>query len=177
MEMVWLGRAAQTQDDPIDDTIDPQALRAVCSHFITGVTVVTTRVDDGPVGITINSFTSVSLEPPLVLFCIHEQSGLRQVLQDVGVFAVNILAEDQDQVSRFFATTGRDRFTDVRTRIGPSGAPILTDALAYLDCRLVKEMEGGDHAIVLGEVVDADVQRAEDSPLTFFRSTHVPVAP
>lgn len=152
--------------------VDPQLLRAVCGHYVTGVTVVTTKVGGHAYGLTINSFASVSLDPPLVLFCIHQKSSIRPLLRDVRVFAVNILAEDQEHLSRTFATRGVSRFDTVPSDTGVSGAPILSEALAYLDCEVRDEMDGGDHTIVLGEVVDLGVLRGDSNPLTFFRSLH-----
>jgi 3-hydroxy-9,10-secoandrosta-1,3,5(10)-triene-9,17-dione monooxygenase reductase component len=153
-------------------SVDPRLLRSVCGHFVTGVTVVTSMVDNEPLGLTINSFTSVSLDPPLILFCLRQNSRVRDVLRQSKVFAVNILAEDQENVSRSFATWDAPRFSEVRSRPGFSGAPILDDALAYLDCRLVDEVDAGDHAIVLGEVLDLGVLRHDSHPLTFYRSAH-----
>jgi 3-hydroxy-9,10-secoandrosta-1,3,5(10)-triene-9,17-dione monooxygenase reductase component len=154
------------------DPVDTRLFRAVCGRFVTGVTVVTTLVDDRPAGLTINSFTPVSLAPPLILFCLNKTSGMRKVLARTGGFAVNILAEDQEQVSRTFAGTAGPRFTDLRTHPAITGAPVLDDSLAYLDCRYVNEVDAGDHGIVIGEVVDLGVLRDDSNPLTFFRSSH-----
>ncbi|WP_173153337.1 flavin reductase family protein [Phytohabitans suffuscus] len=126
-------------------------------RFVTGVTVVTARVAGSFLGLTANSFTSVSLEPPQVLFCVHSSSRARDGLQRAAGFAVNILGADQEQISRQFAATDSDRFTGVDVRPGRTGAPILTDAVAFLECRRVAEMTGGDHLIVLGEVLEFGV--------------------
>lgn len=154
------------------NSVNTRLFRAVCGQFVTGVTVVTTMVDDRPAGLTINSFTSVSLEPPLILFCLNKASGVREILPHTSGFAVNILAEDQEQVSRMFAGATGPRFTDLRTHPAVTGAPVLDDSLAYLDCRYVNEVDGGDHAIVIGEVVDLGMLRDGINPLAFFRSSH-----
>jgi flavin reductase (DIM6/NTAB) family NADH-FMN oxidoreductase RutF len=156
---------------PTNGRVDPRLMRSVCGEFVTGVTVVTSSTSEGPVGITINSFTSVSLYPPLVLFCIHEQSTILSTIQTSAVFAVNILAEDQLELCRTFARQATAQFTNVRSRPGLSGAPILTDALAYLDCGVIARHRAGDHWIVVGRVIDTDMLRA-GNPLTFFRSSH-----
>ena len=174
METATYGDHTLSQTSPIDSKL----FRAVCGHFVTGVTVVTTTAPDlQPVGLTINSFTSVSLAPPLVLFCLDLRSGVREVLRHSRYFAVNILAEDQENISRAFATRAGPRFADMRTHPARTGAPIIDDSLAYLDCRYVNEVDGGDHAIVLGEVVDLGVQRQDGNPLAFFRSTHAQLGP
>jgi 3-hydroxy-9,10-secoandrosta-1,3,5(10)-triene-9,17-dione monooxygenase reductase component len=156
---------------PRRTTIDHHVLREVCGHFVTGVTVVTTATEDGPAGVTINSFTSVSLTPPLVLFCIHEQSAIWAAVRRSGRFAVNILAEDQAELCRTFARRSTARFTEGSSRTAVTGSPILADALAYLDCEVTSAHRGGDHWIVVGEVLDTAVLRG-GRPLTFFRRNH-----
>lgn len=154
-----------------DDTtteIDQAQLRQVCGHFATGVTVVTAADPEGPVGMAVNSFCSVSLEPPLVLFCAAKASTTWPRIEEAGVFAVNILAGDQEELSRAFASKDGERFRGVGYRAGASGSPILDEALAYLDCRIEAEHDAGDHVIVVGRVVDLEVAR-DTSPLVFFR--------
>jgi len=131
--------------------LDQRKLRQVLGRFVTGVTVVTARVAGSFLGLTANSFTSVSLDPPLVLFCVHSSSRAREGMQRTTGFAVNILGADQEQLSRQFAATDSDRFTGVDVRLGRTGAPILTDAVAFLECRRMAEMTGGDHLILLGD--------------------------
>jgi flavin reductase (DIM6/NTAB) family NADH-FMN oxidoreductase RutF len=158
-------------EGPTPVPVDEQAMREVCGQFVTGVTIVTSATHDGPVGITVNSFTSVSLSPPLVLFCIHHRSTFVPAIQESAVFAVNILAEDQAEVCRSFARRATARFADVDVLGGVTGAPILRQALAYLDCNVVSLHRGGDHWIVVGEPVGIGMLRT-GSPLTFFRSAH-----
>lgn len=151
--------------------VDQKEMREVCGQFITGVAVVTSSTEDGPVGITVNSFTSVSLSPPLVLFCIHHQSPVLPAILESGVFAVNILAEDQAELCHSFAKRATARFSDIKSVPGVTGAPILPEALAYLDCSVVSQHRGGDHYIIVGEAVGIGLLRP-GNPLTFFRSAH-----
>ncbi|HEY7485963.1 MAG TPA: flavin reductase family protein [Streptosporangiaceae bacterium] len=140
-------------------------------RFVTGVTVATACADDTFVGVTANSFTSVSLDPPLVLFCVHNDAHVCGPLQQAGAFAINILGADQAHVSRQFAGARVDRFAGVPVREGVTASPILRDALAYLECHIAGVMSGGDHLIILGAVCDLGVQR-DDRPLTFYRGDY-----
>jgi 3-hydroxy-9,10-secoandrosta-1,3,5(10)-triene-9,17-dione monooxygenase reductase component len=151
--------------------IDPLLLRGILGRFVTGVTIATTRAGDVPVGLTVNSFTSVSLDPPLVLFCVNSRSRALSSFQQAGVFAINILGVEQEAVSRLFAKPDTDRFANLDIRTGFTGAPILSNSLAFLDCRIVGEYEGGDHLIVLGEVVDLGVLQ-DGEPLAFFKGAY-----
>jgi 3-hydroxy-9,10-secoandrosta-1,3,5(10)-triene-9,17-dione monooxygenase reductase component len=148
---------------------DPASLRTVLGTFATGVTVVTAATPDGPVGMTANSFTSVSLEPPLVLFCAARSSGTYPHIERARAFAVNILARGQEHVGAVFAKQGVNRFAHVKTRTEATGAPILTEAMAYLECRISDRIERGDHVIVLGQVESLGVQQDDCEPLVFFR--------
>jgi flavin reductase (DIM6/NTAB) family NADH-FMN oxidoreductase RutF len=156
--------------------VDDRTLRAVCGNFVTGVTVVTTSFEGNPVGVTINSFTSVSLSPPLILFCIHQESTVQAALRRSGVFAVTILAEDQAELCHSFAKQATARIADVMARPALTGAPVLLGGLAYLDCRVVSQHPGGDHWIVVGEVLDTGLLR-DGKPLTFFRNAHPRLEP
>lgn len=160
-----------TVEGDVDRKVDGRAMREILGHFVTGVAVVTSPGRKGPVGVTVNSFTSVSLAPPIVLFCIHERSTVWTVLMRSQVFAVNILAEDQAEVCRNFARQRTALFNDVESRPGITGAPILLDALAYLDCEILSQHRAGDHWIILGKVLDTGVLR-DGRPLAFFRSGH-----
>lgn len=156
----------------IDDP-DPRSLRTVLGSFATGVVVVTAATPDGPVGMTVNSFTSVSLEPPVVLFCAAHSSRTYPHIQRAGAFAANILSRSQEDVSATFATKGEDRFAEVDAETHSTGAPILADTMAYLDCRIIDRIDRGDHVIVLGEVVSAGVQKDDEpEPLLFFRGSY-----
>ena len=137
-------------------------------HFATGVTVVTCVSAGRPLGLSVNSFTSVSLDPALIGFCVTRLSSTWPLAREVGAFCVNILAEDQESLSRTFATPGHDRFMGVGWKPSPSGAPVLADVLAWVDCPIEAEHEAGDHLIVVGRVQDLDIVH-EGRPLVFYR--------
>jgi flavin reductase (DIM6/NTAB) family NADH-FMN oxidoreductase RutF len=129
--------------------------RQVMGHFTTGVTIVTTSSKGVLAGLTVNSFCSVSLEPPLVLVCVDLHSSTLPMFRESGVFAVNMLTEEQEELSRCFATPNKDRFgafCHAPNYTVATGAPVLTDVLAFVDARIVAEYPGGDHAIFLGQV-------------------------
>lgn len=150
--------------------IEAATLRRVCGLFVTGVAVITSGDGEQTTGTTVNSFTSVSLDPPLVLFCLHVQSRLRPVLQETGTFGVNFLAGRQEQVAWNFAGRKGPGTTEVRYRRCAEGVPVLDPALAFLACRIVNEYPGGDHVIVVGEVIEAGIPRRQE-PLIFFEGT------
>jgi 3-hydroxy-9,10-secoandrosta-1,3,5(10)-triene-9,17-dione monooxygenase reductase component len=149
-------------------SVDEARYRQVLGHFATGVTVVTATHRGAPVGLSVNSFTSVSLDPPLVAFCVARTSSTWPGIREAGWFCVNILAEDQEAVSRVFATPGVDKFRGIGWRAGHSGAPVLAGALAWIDCTIEAEHDGGDHVLVVGRVRELDVVR-EEGPLIFYR--------
>jgi flavin reductase (DIM6/NTAB) family NADH-FMN oxidoreductase RutF len=130
--------------------------------------VVTCLAGDRPIGLAVNSFTSVSLDPALVAFCVSTVSSTWPKLRGVGSFCVNILAEDQEALSRTFATHGVDRFLGIGWRPASSGAPILAGVLAWVDCTVEAEYPAGDHLLVLGRVRELDLER-EGRPLVFYR--------
>ncbi|HEY3831676.1 MAG TPA: flavin reductase family protein [Acidimicrobiia bacterium] len=146
---------------------DPTIFRTVLGHFGTGVAIVTAMCDGEPVGMACNAFASVSLEPPLVMFCAANSSSTWPRIQAAKHYCVNILHEDGEEMCRSFATRGADRFAGVGYRIGASGAPVLDEALAYIDCDIQAEHEAGDHIIVVGLV--REMGHGEGKPLMFFR--------
>lgn len=148
--------------------IDSARYRRVLGHFATGVAVVTAAFDDRPVGLAVNSFTSVSLDPPLVAFCVARTSSTWPRIRAAGTFCVNILGEDQEVLSRAFAGRSPERFRGVGWRPATSGAPILAGALAWLDCAVEVEHDGGDHVMVVGRVREMGVDH-EGRPLVFYR--------
>ncbi|MBV9446029.1 MAG: flavin reductase [Streptosporangiaceae bacterium] len=155
----------------VDQRIDGRMLRNVCGLFVTGVTVITTGVNGRADGTTVNSFTSVSLDPPLVLFCLHKQSRLRSLLEESGMFAVNFLAGRQQRLAMAFAGKQTASFNEVAHHRAVGGVPILSDALAFMACTTVNEFDGGDHTIFLGEVRELGVPRHNQEPLIFFRGS------
>ena len=151
--------------------VSKDEFRAALSRFVSGVTVVTTMSDDNrPAGITVSAFSSVSLEPPLILACIDKRASLHNHLTEGKHFAVNILADHQQGISRLFASKDENRFQGARYRCGSNGAPLLDDALAYIECRVVHAYPGGDHTIIVGEVEATSV--AEHKPLAYFRGDY-----
>ncbi len=144
--------------------------RAALGSFATGVTVITTTRGSQHYGMTANAFSSLSLDPPLVLVCAISGSTGSEEIEQNGVFAVNILAVDQEPMSRFFSSRdrpkGRDAFRDVPHTIGASGAPLIDGAAAHLDCRLERSYTVGDHDIFIGEVLHLTVNK-EAEPLIF----------
>jgi flavin reductase len=144
--------------------------RSAVGAFATGVTVVTTRGEDHAYGMTANAFSSVSLDPPLVLVCVIKPSEGCEHIERNRCFAVNILGEEQEPVSRYFASRdrprGRDAFREIAHRLGASGSPIIDGALAYLDCRLHASHAAGDHEIFIGEVLEIG-RTADARPLVF----------
>lgn len=134
-------------------SLDPRALRNAFGSFLTGVTVVTTTDAEGrPLGFTANSFTSVSLDPGMLLVCLARRSINYATLTGATGFAVNILAEDQEAISNTFARPSDDRFASVGWKPGPHGSPILDGAAAWFDCAMHEVVDAGDHAILLGAI-------------------------
>lgn len=149
--------------------VDAATFRSVLGQWPSGVTVVTTVVDGGWHGMTASSFSSVSLDPPLVSVCLAKAVWTHGLVAASGVFAVNILAKDQASLGMLFAGQRpevADRFEGLAARSAVTGAPVLTEALGWLDCRVVQAYDGGDHTIFVGEVVDADTPRLT-APLLF----------
>jgi len=150
--------------------IDTSEFRRVMGHYATGVAVVTSRQPDGePCGLTINSLSSVALEPTLVLVCVGHAAESHICIEQAGHFAVNILEQGRGEtLARRFATWGlADKFHGVAYRGESTGAPVLDDALAWIDCRIRDAHLAGDHTIFVGEVVAADAR--EGTPLVFYR--------
>jgi 3-hydroxy-9,10-secoandrosta-1,3,5(10)-triene-9,17-dione monooxygenase reductase component len=160
----------RTPDPRTMEPVHPRRLRSALGRFATGVAVVTAMSAEGtPVGMTVNSFTSVSLDPPLVLFCVGRQSCLYPVLTAAETFAVNILREGQLALCWRFASPGFDRFDAIEPRFGRTGTPLLPSALAVFECVEPRLVPAGDHDIVIGRV--AALETAPDDhaePLLFF---------
>jgi len=148
--------------------IDPDRFRALMGRFATGVTIVTTTRPDGrPIGMTANSLTSVSLEPPLLSVSVGQDATIKDALTQAGEFVVNILTTDQEHLSRRFAETAEDRFEGVEHRPGSNGHPVLRDSLASIECRLFGTFPAGDHTVFLGEVTGGETSRGR--PLLYYR--------
>ena len=151
--------------------LSSEQLRKILGHFATGVTVVTTRLASGePWGFTVNAFTSVSLSPPLVLICVADGTESSLAMSQAEYFAVNFLAEDQEELSRVFASRSRDRFQGIAHASSANGAPLLSGCLGYIECRKTASHAHGDHTILLGEVLAGEARRG--APLLFYRSSY-----
>ena len=155
--------------------VNPIHFRTALSRFASGVTVVTTRDAEGrPFGITVSAFSSLSLDPPLVLVCIDRGAFIHDTFQAGGVFVVNILAADQEELSRLFASRAPDKFEGLGYTRGLADAPVLDHALATIECRLRAAYEGGDHTIFVGEVQHAHV-RDDGHPLIYYRGGYATI--
>jgi len=155
---------------------DVQEFREALGTFATGVTVITTMSDSGaPVGFTANSFCSVSLEPPLLLFCLDRGSYSFNHFQQTGHFAVNVLTELQEDVSANFARPSEDKWRHADYDICSVGCPVFADALAVFECRTHAVHDGGDHIIVVGEVVRYS-HEADGGPLLYYRGRYARIA-
>lgn len=149
--------------------VDQLEFRRVMGHFATGVTVVTTHDGAGKLaGLTANAVASVSLDPPMVLVCVDKKSDSYASFGASQVFAVNILSNAQETLSRRFAKSGGDKFTGIGYRLGTTGAPLLEDTIAHLECRVRHAFDAGDHTIYVGEAIGVAVSSEED-PLLYFR--------
>jgi 3-hydroxy-9,10-secoandrosta-1,3,5(10)-triene-9,17-dione monooxygenase reductase component len=149
-------------------TITSAKYRQVLGHFPTGVTVITAANDGVPVGMAVGSFSSVSLDPPLVAFFAGNTSTSWPKIRATGAFCVNILAEDQEGVCRRFSSKDADKFAGLGWRPASSGAPLLDGVLAWIDCDIDSVIEAGDHVCVMGRVRELEVAH-DGAPLLFYR--------
>lgn len=135
-----------------DPTAEPEAFRRCLGQFATGVTVVTANINGELVGLTVNSFASVSLNPPLILWSINVASGSYAKFSVADSFIINVLSEDQIALSRHFGRSGGDKFSSIAWSTGVNGAPILDGVAAFFECSRESEHRGGDHLILVGRV-------------------------
>lgn len=143
---------------PMHPPEDKAALRRALGTFATGVTIVTARAGDGePVGFTANSFTSVSLEPPLLLVCLAHTAASYSIFREAESFAVNVLEVGQEDTARRFASRGADKFGQTAWKPGTRGAPLIDGSLARFDCAMHARVEAGDHDILMGRVLGFSV--------------------
>ncbi len=156
--------------------IEQVKFRKALSYFASGVTVITTQHVGQYHGTTVSSFCSLSLDPPLVLVCLDLKSTSHDLISESGVFGVNILAEQDQWLSRHFALRTPDKFSDVSYHLGQAGVPLLDNALATLECRVISRYPGGDHSIFIGEVVTNSVA-PDKRPLLYFGSKYNRLAP
>ena len=151
--------------------VSPERFREALGHWASGVAIVTSRAGERVHGMTVSAFSSVSLDPPLVLVCADKTSDTYAVIAEAGCFAVNVLASEQQELSNRFASEKDEhrRFVGLETREAVTGAPLLHGCLAHLDCRLVATHDAGDHVIYVGRV-EAVEEDAAREPLLYFQS-------
>ncbi|WP_433634910.1 flavin reductase family protein [Nocardia sp. CA-120079] len=152
-----------------EDRIAIPDFKAVLARFCSGVTAITAMNEAEPVGFSCQSFSSLSLDPPYICFCPARTSSTWPRIRSAAAFCVNILAEDQDELCLQFARSGTDKFAGIDWAPSENGAPLLDGSIASLDCVLERELDGGDHIIVIARVTGLAVHR-DASPLLFFRS-------
>jgi flavin reductase (DIM6/NTAB) family NADH-FMN oxidoreductase RutF len=151
--------------------IDPADFRRALAQFASGVTAVTTRDASGrSLGLTVTAFSSVSLEPPLVLVCVDTRSETNAGFRDSGTFGVSVLSEEQEDVSKQFAWGGAAKFDKAETVDGTTGVPLVAGALAHLECRVVAAHPAGDHTIYVGEIVAMATRPGR--PLTYWQGQY-----
>jgi flavin reductase (DIM6/NTAB) family NADH-FMN oxidoreductase RutF len=151
--------------------------KAALGSWAAGVTVVTTRLGDLVYGITVSSFSSLSLDPTLILVCLADSNRLPRMIEETRHFAVSILAEGQDAISNWFAVSGREpvpHFEDFGTIEMHTGSPIIDGAIAHIDCELEQVYPGGDHTIIIGRVVGAAADPTKQ-PLIYYRRAYRPL--
>ena len=156
--------------------MDSESFRQALGRFASGVTIVTTVSATGePVGFTATAFSSLSLDPPLVLFCLGHDSSSLEVFREAAGFSINLLATGQQALSQAFAQIGGEKFTGVASRTGRRGIPLLEGCLAVLECRTQEQLPGGDHTIFIGEV--EAVHLGEGEPLVYYRGGYRAASP
>ena len=154
---------------PSETAVSAADLRQVMSHYLTGVTIVTVMRPDGiPYGLTVNSFNSVSLNPPLILWSLDNKNSQLSLFLNAARFAVNIMAADQSQLCRRFASQEEDRFLGIDWTLGACEQPLISNALAHIECQSWKTYAGGDHTIFVGEIISAQLF-ADRPPAAFYK--------
>ncbi|MDB5080471.1 MAG: flavin reductase [Chloroflexi bacterium] len=157
-------------------TLDQANFRQVLSQFASGVVVLTVKHADICHGMTVSSFCSLSLEPPMVLVCVNQISYCLDLIEQAQDFGINILDESGEWLSRHFATRSLSKFNEIPYRLSSTGVPLLAGALATIECRLVNRFPGGDHVILTGEVNNATIAR-NTQPLIYFRRDYKHILP
>jgi 3-hydroxy-9,10-secoandrosta-1,3,5(10)-triene-9,17-dione monooxygenase reductase component len=169
-----MSACAKTMADPID----ARTFRHVLGQFCTGITIITTVHDDEPVGFACQSFAALSLDPPLVLFCPTKQSRSWQAIEASGKFCVNVLHENQKDVSARFGSREPDKFGGVDWSPSHLGSPVLAGTLAHIDCTVASVHDGGDHFVVFGAVhAMSEPPKTKPRPLLFYRGEYTGIEP
>ncbi len=149
--------------------MDQNLFRRACAQFATGIAVASVLDPGGsPHGMTINSFTSVSLDPPLVLISVDLTSNLLPLFEQSGHYGLSFLGQEQQEISSRFALRGQNRFDGAKWMVGATGLPLIPGALAHLECRVTQTIRAGDHSLLIAEVISADIQSGK--PLLYFES-------
>jgi 3-hydroxy-9,10-secoandrosta-1,3,5(10)-triene-9,17-dione monooxygenase reductase component len=157
--------------------IEPLSLREALGHYASGITVIASHIDGEPVGFTCQSFYSVSMSPPLVSFSVMSSSASYPKIRQAGRFTVNILSEQQAEISKQFARRGTDKWNGIEWQASPLGNPIIAGSLHWLDCEIYAEHVAGDHLIVVGEVKALNLQEAAAvQPLLYFKGQYRNIA-
>lgn len=161
--------------------LDTRTFRDACGRFLTGVTIVTAAdAEARPIGMTANAFTSVSLDPPLVLVCVGKSAASHATMVQTDNFAVHVLSDDQEDLSTTFARSaaqGEDKFADLDWDEDEHGVPSLPGSLARMSCRVWDRLDAGDHLVVIGQVLALEVEDAPRPPLGFFGGSYARLAP
>jgi 3-hydroxy-9,10-secoandrosta-1,3,5(10)-triene-9,17-dione monooxygenase reductase component len=157
---------------PQPDRFDARRFRDVVGNFASGIVIVTSVLDDEPVGLTCQSFYSVSLEPPLVSFSVSTSSSTYPKIRETGQFCVNLLAASQFGVSTQFAMSGTDKWAGISWRPTEAGNPIISGAIGWIDCAIDSEYAAGDHVIVIGRVSGINLENFDEDPLLYFRGQY-----
>ncbi|MEM3833036.1 MAG: flavin reductase family protein [Thermoprotei archaeon] len=153
-----------------------ERLKSYMRMFPQGVTVVTTMLNGTPGGITVSAFTSISLTPPLIMISISKDSAFHDVLMKAKIFAVNLLGKGHEEISeRFAGKYGENKFNKIKYKIGKLGIPLLEDALAILECKIWNTYDGGDHTIIIGEVIEINFNK-QDLPLVYYDRKYTTLA-
>lgn len=154
--------------------IEPLCFREALGHYASGITVITSHVDDEPIGFTCQSFYSVSMSPPLVSFSVMSNSASYPKIRQAGRFAVNILSVEQVRISNQFARRGTDKWHGIEWQESPLGNPVIAGSLHWLDCEIHAEHVAGDHLIVIGEVkaLDLSKEAVAARPLLYFKGQY-----
>lgn len=168
----------RVREEHVADPIDARTFRHVLGQFCTGITIITTVHDDEPVGFACQSFAALSLDPPLVLFCPTKQSRSWQAIEASGKFCVNVLHEDQKDVSARFGSREPDKFGGVDWSPSHLGSPVLAGTLAHIDCTVASVHDGGDHFVVFGAVhAMSEPPKTKPRPLLFYRGEYTGIEP
>lgn len=153
-------------------SVDSRIFRNVLGHYPTGVAIITTTSGNGsPIGLTVNSFASVSLEPALVLWSLARKSASLAAFEQAGCFAIHFLSEEQKDIAQRFASRVENRFSGLDISSGTTGAPLIQDCPVRIECITADILDGGDHRIFLGEVINLEQLDGNISPLVFHRGS------